>query len=220
MQAPTKLIGTVLVAGCCGATLASSSGCSSKGNNCEEVENVELGDDEPAPTGQTPADVFALAAGSRMAAMTWKAGVTNADASEPTQVSVSVERNAETATFVRTEQVGNRKSDLGCGARIVVPVRLAVATDDGALDEQFDAELVYNADDGPVTEDSGATIFVQFDFSELHGWLLPGDELMGATGELNATFGSDEHGFLGLALDEGSSERYDTAGYWGHPPNG
>ncbi|RPI64540.1 MAG: hypothetical protein EHM50_00505, partial [Lysobacterales bacterium] len=154
------------------ALLASIPACASKANSCEQVEEIELEDEEPSPDGPTGSEVLMLVSSSSQPTLEWQAGITNAEAGN-TQLSMTFERNAASVRYSRSEQVGTGKADLGCGPHLLVPVIARVSTEDGALDEIFDAEIVYATDDGPVSAQSSASMRVDFGFDEIEGWLQP-----------------------------------------------
>jgi hypothetical protein len=198
------------------AGLAAISGCASKSNSCEEVESVVLADDEESPDGSTGAQVLALAGQVEGMPLHWKGGITNAEGD--TSLSLSFERTPSSVRFVRTEQVGTAKSDLGCGPQILVPVVVRMTTEDGALDESFESQIVYRTDDGPIAAQSIATIAIDFDYAELVGWLAPVAELDGGGGEITTTVGATVQGQIGVVLDLDDKERYEVAASWGPPP--
>ena len=208
-HAASQLSLTVSVASCEGET-----------NECKEVENIVLADDEATPEGAIGLDVLGLPGPAHQVSLTWHPGVTNAPTEMPVPLSVEVQRADGEVRYVVTEQVGTEESNLGCGPTLNVPVRLLLNTEDGALDDVFEGSLVYDTNRGPIGGSSSVPLSIEFSFEDLAGWL----ELIGApaVGELNAVFGFDERGTVAARRESSSSgnavEEFEIAAHWGTAP--
>lgn len=182
-------------------------------SRCEEISEVDLADDEATPEGMTADDVIATTSTPHTAAFRWAAGLSNAVPADSTTVTVSVSRLPSPARHLVTEQVGNTEDDLDCGSSLIVPIRLRLETSDGALDDDFEADLVADLRSGVP---SSAELFLDLDFDELAGTLRP---IEPGFGELFVRFGSSERGDLGLRVerrDGGNAvESFRSLGGWG-----
>lgn len=193
--------------------------CRSEPSMCREIENLVLRDDEPSPAGVSGHDVLSLISTELTDSFLWRSGITNATAAANVTVQRTVYRTGDSVRFIESEQTGDNENDLGCGERLLIPVDIFVHTDDGALMDVFRGEVNYDLAQGPVTETSGASLHVSFEFEDLVGWLEPSSAE--AHGELNVLFGVHESGIVASVVstqnesDDAPTEHFEIAGSWG-----
>lgn len=190
--------------------------CSEPGR-CEEIQTALLADDESTPEGSTAAAVLSIVGERHDVDLVWNAGITNASGS--TRLSIAVERTADPARYVVTEQTGGTKADLDCGPVLEVPVRFEWTTADGALAENFEGNLIDDLRSGGVSVSTSSVSFqIDVDTGDLSGSLVP---LSDEVDEFSfaAVLGYEERGYvhaISYTRDSGSAtERTELVGSWG-----
>lgn len=192
------------------------SGCKEEGSFCEEVTNRVIEDDASTPDGFSAISVLEMVGSGHDALLTWRANTTNAPSGASIDVSVVVERAADPARHVVTEQRGDTRDDLMCGAELRVPVAVEVRTGDGAIDDVFVGDLVHRPPFGLSAFTS------RFSYDELHGWLRPvapdpqAGEPLNTWGELVIDFvnASGELGVFHEFKGQSAAELHEQAAVW------
>jgi hypothetical protein len=170
-----------------------------------------VGVDEPlaALDGDTPEERFARAAKPWSCSVTWFALPESIAVQEPvpgtSALTLSLERTSDQARYREYAQTpGEKWERAGCQQDAVfVPCRLALSSEDGALDETLECELRLQGDNTYVY-----IVLPDYDFTGEHGTtFVEGIEPNGVELGITYTLGADPVRVDGSIIEAGARER-------------
>src|SRR5688572_8360830 len=133
---------------------------------CEETLRRSLADDEQTPEGLSAIAVRRYTDTLTPTLVEWNSDEVEGDFAPETMMQLSVRRTAETAQYVKTEQVGPLDVALGCGPALVVPVEVSMQTNDGRAQEVLATSIVVTP-----TYPERIEIYVDLAFDAMQGSL-------------------------------------------------
>jgi hypothetical protein len=129
--------------------LALATACASATEDRCEEHHHELAFDEPGPWGSSPAEVYAHVEAQRTGTVSWLGGgslgeMTPGEGSAAVTITTTLPMNS--AVGVESEHIGGGR--LACIDSMTARAMLTITSDDGALAETVELELVVFAGDG------------------------------------------------------------------------